>query len=136
MNYFPRLKIKRKAIFGEVISLRIHKHNSLNAPAFFYFQITALNSLKRWSELNRSSITAPTAYSQLTRQHSPFPLREDINGRFVLWEGDIALLNVDCITNPTNERLNESISAVSKRIINRAGPGLFEELKSIKGEGR
>jgi Macro domain len=98
-----------------------------------FFQYTALNSLKRWSELNRSALTAPAAYSSLTRQHSPeFPHREDINGRFVLWEGDISLLNADCITNTTNERLNDS-NAVSNRIVNRAGTGLLEELKAIKG---
>jgi O-acetyl-ADP-ribose deacetylase (regulator of RNase III) len=91
-----------------------------------------LNSLKRWSELNRSALTAPTAYTPLTRQHSPFPHREDINGRFVLWEGDISLLNADCITNTTNERLNDN-NAVSNRILNRAGTNLLEELKAIKG---
>jgi hypothetical protein len=89
--------------------------------------------LKRWSELNRSALTAPTAYTSLTRQHSPFPHREDINGRFVLWEGDISLLSADCITNTTNERLNDS-NAVSNRIIKRAGASLLEELKAIKGE--
>lgn len=97
-----------------------------------YFQNTALNSLKRWSELNRSSITAPTAYTSLTRQHSPFPHREDINGRFILWEGDISLLNADCITNTTNERLSEA-NTVSNRIVGRAGVNLLEELKAIKG---
>jgi hypothetical protein len=89
--------------------------------------------LKRWSELNRSALTAPTAYTSLTRQHSPFPHREDINERFVLWEGDISLLSADCITNTTNERLNDS-NAVSNRIINRAGGNLLEELKEIKGK--
>lgn len=96
-----------------------------------FFQYTALNSLKRWSELNRSALTAPAAYT-LTRQHSPFPHREDINGRFVLWEGDISLLNADCITNTTNERLNDN-NAVSNRIVNRAGTNLLDELKAIKG---
>jgi hypothetical protein len=91
-----------------------------------------LNSLKRWSELNRSAITAP-AYTQLnTRQHSPFLHREDINSRFVLWEGDISLLNADAIVNTTNERLNDN-NAVSNRIVSRAGTGLLDELKSIKG---
>lgn len=91
-----------------------------------------MNSLKRWSELNRSSITAPTAYTSLTRQHSPFPHREDINGRFILWEGDISLLNADCVTNTTNERLSDS-NTVSNRIVGRAGANLLEELKAIKG---
>lgn len=97
-----------------------------------YFQYTALHSLKRWSELNRSSLTAPIAYSSLARQTSPFPYRDEINGRFILWEGDISLLNADVIVNTTNENLSEH-NCVSSRIINRAGPGLLEELKTIKG---
>lgn len=97
------------------------------------FQYTALNSLKRWSEFNRSALTAPAAYTSLARQHSPFPHREDINCRFVLWEGDISLLNADAIVNTTNERLNDN-NAVSNRIINRAGTGLLDELKAIKGK--
>lgn len=98
----------------------------------FTFQYTALNSLKRWSELNRTALTAPASYSSLSRHHSPFPHRENINGRFVLWEGDISLLNADCITNTTNERLNDN-NAVSNRIVNRAGTNLLDELKAIKG---
>jgi hypothetical protein len=94
-----------------------------------FTQYTALN-LKRWSELNRSSLIAPTAYTPQTQQ-SPFRYREDINFRFILWEGDISLLNADCITNPTNERLNDKTTVHSK-IINRAGLSLVEELKAIK----
>lgn len=83
--------------------------------------------------MNRASLTAPTAYTSLARQHSPFPHREDINGRFILWEGDISLLNADCITNTTNERLNDS-NSVSNRVVNRGGADLIEELKAIKGK--
>lgn len=96
-----------------------------------FIQYTALNSLKRWSELNRATLTAPATYTSLARQHSPFPHREDINSRFILWEGDISLLNADCITNTTNERLNDS-NSVSNRIVNRGGVDLVEELKAIK----
>lgn len=105
----------------------------------FPFQFTALNSLKRWSEFNRSSITAPpaaVAYSSLTRQNSPFPYRDQINARFVLWEGDISLLNADGITNSTNENLNDinDINCITNRIFNRAGSALVDELKSFKGK--
>lgn len=103
------------------------------------FQFTALNSLKRWSEFNRSSLTAPppptntaVAYSSLTRQNSsPYPYRDNINARFVLWEGDISLLNADGITNSTNENLND-INCISNRIFNRAGSALVDELRSYK----
>jgi hypothetical protein len=82
--------------------------------------------------LNRSSLTAPIAYSSLARQTSQFPYRDEVNGRFILWEGDISLLNADAIVNTTNETLNDS-NSISNRIVSRAGPGLLEELKAIKG---
>lgn len=99
---------------------------------FSHLQYTALHSLKRWSELNRSSLTAPIAYTSLARQSSPFPYRDEVNSRFILWEGDISLLNADAIVNTTNETLSDS-NSVSNRIVSRAGPGLLEELKTIKG---
>jgi hypothetical protein len=118
-----------------------------------FIQYTTLNSLKRWSEFNRSALIAPPptppsppktlqSSTVITKQrqtttnnncsNSPYPHREDINGRFILWEGDISLLHVDCITNTTNERLNEN-NSVSARIANRAGVKLLDELKAIKG---
>lgn len=114
-----------------------------------FIQYTTLNSLKRWSEFNRSALIAPpppqsqsttspsaliTKQQQTTTNcsNTPYPHREDINGRFILWEGDISLLHVDCITNTTNERLNEN-NSVSARVANRAGAKLLDELKAIKG---
>lgn len=124
-----------------------------------FIQYTTLNSLKRWSEFNRSALIAPppaapssppksfqqssavitkqqrqttTATTHNNCSNSPYPHREDINGRFILWEGDISLLHVDCITNTTNERLNEN-NSVSARVANRAGAKLLDELKAIKG---
>jgi hypothetical protein len=111
-------------------------------PHHFPFQFTALNSLKRWSEFNRSSLAAPPSpppaatftYSSLARQTgSPYPYRDNINARFILWEGDISLLNADGITSTTNESLNDS-NCISNRIVNRAGLGLLEELKSVKSK--
>jgi hypothetical protein len=112
-----------------------------------FIQYTTLNSLKRWSEFNRSALVAPppptppplivqqqqTTPTPNNSNNSPFPHREDINGRFILWEGDISLLHVDCIANTTNERLNEN-NSVSARIASRAGSSLQDELKAIKGE--
>lgn len=43
------------------------------------------------------------------------------------------MLEVDCICNTTNERLNED-NSVSYNIINRAGKELLDELKAYKGE--
>lgn len=54
---------------------------------------------------------------------SPFPCDEQINQRFVIWQGDISLLAVDAITNTTDETLTEK-NRISKKIFGRAGAAL------------
>ncbi|XP_055620855.1 protein GDAP2 homolog isoform X2 [Toxorhynchites rutilus septentrionalis] len=54
---------------------------------------------------------------------SPFPCDEQINQRFVIWQGDISLLDVDAITNTTDETLTEK-NRISKKIFGRAGAAL------------
>ncbi|XP_061391301.1 protein GDAP2 homolog isoform X1 [Musca vetustissima] len=58
---------------------------------------------------------------------SPFPISRDVNNRFILWDGDIASLDVDVITNTTDETLTES-NIVSDRILSVAGNQLKEDL--------
>ncbi|CAO1345697.1 unnamed protein product [Diamesa serratosioi] len=91
-----------------------------------FIQYTALSSLKRWSEINKSAILPPTNCSSLAsprNNQSPFPFNEEINNRFILWEGDISLLNADCICN--------EISSPPNSILNRAGQDLLDEIKAI-----
>lgn len=71
----------------------------------------------------------PTDYSHIPcaegprHDASPFPCDEQINQRFVIWEGDISLLEVDAITNTTDETLTEK-NRISKKIFGRAGAAL------------
>ncbi|XP_063824631.1 protein GDAP2 homolog [Ostrinia nubilalis] len=59
--------------------------------------------------------------------HTSFPYNDEINHRFAIWQGDITSLEVDAITNTTDETLLEC-NAVSERILLAAGPGLKEEI--------
>lgn len=68
--------------------------------------------------------TCPSLASPRNNQ-SPFPFNEEINNRFILWEGDIALLTADCICN--------EISSTPNSILNRAGQDLLDEIKAITG---
>lgn len=91
-----------------------------------------VDSLTPWGAKDSSGSSnrpRPTDYSHIPcaegRRHdaSPFPCDEQINQRFVIWEGDISLLEVDAITNTTDETLTEK-NRISKKIFGRAGAAL------------
>ncbi|XP_053184492.1 ganglioside-induced differentiation-associated protein 2 [Scomber japonicus] len=63
---------------------------------------------------------------------SPFPFRQDINRKIILFTGDVALLNCTAITNTSNESLNDK-NPVSDHIHQLAGPELRDELPKLKG---
>lgn len=63
---------------------------------------------------------------------SPFPHREDINAKVILWEGDVALLNCTAVVNTSNETLTDK-NPVSDSIFRYAGPELQEEMRKLKG---
>ncbi|XP_075931058.1 ganglioside-induced differentiation-associated protein 2 isoform X2 [Petromyzon marinus] len=63
---------------------------------------------------------------------SPFPYRDDINGKIALWKGDVAHLNCNAIVCPNNEHLNDK-NAVSDSVHTLAGPQLHDELRKLNG---
>uniref|UniRef100_A0A4W4F570 Macro domain-containing protein n=1 Tax=Electrophorus electricus TaxID=8005 RepID=A0A4W4F570_ELEEL len=63
---------------------------------------------------------------------SPFPFREDINRKIVLFKGDVALLNCTAIVNTSNETLMDK-NPISDSIHTHAGPELRDELFKLKG---
>ncbi|TSV41638.1 Ganglioside-induced differentiation-associated protein 2 [Bagarius yarrelli] len=63
---------------------------------------------------------------------SPFPFREDINRKIILFKGDVALLNCTAIVNTSNETLTDK-NPISDSIHRHAGPELREELYKLKG---
>ncbi|XP_059417701.1 ganglioside-induced differentiation-associated protein 2-like [Carassius carassius] len=70
--------------------------------------------------------------NQLNSLESPFPFRQDINRKIVLFNGDVALLNCTAIVNTSNETLTDK-NPVSDSIHRYAGPELRDELLKLKG---
>uniref|UniRef100_A0A8C8CQ07 Macro domain-containing protein n=1 Tax=Oncorhynchus tshawytscha TaxID=74940 RepID=A0A8C8CQ07_ONCTS len=63
---------------------------------------------------------------------SPFPYREDINRKIVLYNGNVALLNCTAIVNTSNETLTDK-NPISESIHTYAGPELRDEMLKLKG---
>ncbi|KAM9321446.1 ganglioside-induced differentiation-associated protein 2 [Gastrophryne carolinensis] len=63
---------------------------------------------------------------------SPFPCREDINSKVILWRGEVALLSCTAVVNTSNETLTDK-NPVSDSIYRYAGPELQEDVRKLKG---
>ncbi|XP_055537363.1 protein GDAP2 homolog isoform X5 [Wyeomyia smithii] len=91
----------------------------------------SVDSLTPWGIRDCSSNRPrPADYSHILSpedgsryEASPFPEDDQINQRFLIWEGDISLLAVDAITNTTDETLTEK-NRISRKIFGRAGAAL------------
>ncbi|XP_059049725.1 protein GDAP2 homolog isoform X2 [Achroia grisella] len=79
----------------------------------------ALAAVPRWSQ-------AP-ALDDHALQRPLYPCDHHLNHRLAIWNGDITSLEVDAITNTTDETLTEC-NAISERIMQMAGPELKEEI--------
>ncbi|XP_071568884.1 protein GDAP2 homolog isoform X1 [Temnothorax nylanderi] len=99
--------------------------------------------LKRWADYPIQH--RYTDYSDSTRETahhaiSPFPCQPSLNNKLALWTGDISILQVDAVVNPTNETMDDN-SPMCQRIFSRAGSALkieiFNEIKECRtGEVR
>ncbi|CAH1647299.1 unnamed protein product [Spodoptera littoralis] len=79
----------------------------------------------RWSH---SAPAHQADYDNTPAHTHPVFLHDDhINSRFAIWQGDISSLEVDAITNTTDESLTEC-NAINERILQVAGPELKEEI--------
>jgi len=68
-----------------------------------------------------------------TGQKSKFPFDASLNGKVVLWKGDIITLSgVDAVVNSTNEAMTER-NEVSKRIFSSAGKELQVAVQKLEG---
>lgn len=106
----------------------------LGAPS----QFVDVDTLVSWGdsyedEVNSSDSTAEAFQEDTNR--SPFLYNRDINGKVVLWKGDVALLNCTAIVNTSNESLTDK-NPVSESIFMLAGPDLKEDLQKLKGTVR
>ncbi|XP_063302047.1 ganglioside-induced differentiation-associated protein 2 isoform X2 [Pelobates fuscus] len=95
-----------------------------------------VDTLPCWSEGPPGEDVLDSSLSQqpeLSRgDRSPFPYREDINEKIVLWAGDVALLNCTAVVNTSNETLTDK-NPVSDSIFRYSGSELLEEMPKLKG---
>ncbi|KAM4046598.1 ganglioside-induced differentiation-associated protein 2 [Anomaloglossus baeobatrachus] len=91
-------------------------------------------SLPCWAAVG--DVPDPSVWSEDPERHddfsSPFPCREDINQKVILWTGDVALLNCTAVVNTSNETLTDK-NPVSDSIYRYAGAELQEEMQKLKG---
>ncbi|XP_048835064.1 ganglioside-induced differentiation-associated protein 2 isoform X2 [Brienomyrus brachyistius] len=108
-------------------------------------QFVDVQTLHRWDQSQHqdgAEVDGPPSGKTGTRKDSlvnwqgafssPFPFREDINRKIILFNGDVALMNCTAIINTSNETLSDK-NPVSESIHRHAGPELREELLKLKG---
>ncbi|VVC97491.1 unnamed protein product, partial [Leptidea sinapis] len=83
--------------------------------------------MPRWSQVPAAPVTDYTGTAPPLHAYPVFPYDDAINSRFAIWQGDISQLEVDAITNTSDETLSE-YNDVSERIMAGAGPDLKEEI--------
>ncbi|CAG5041242.1 unnamed protein product [Parnassius apollo] len=87
----------------------------------------APNGVARWAQSNVAPLTDYARVAHAPNVAPAFVYDDRINQRLAFWQGDITTLDVDAVTNTTNETLSEC-NAVSERILQVAGPDLKEEI--------
>ncbi|XP_063069819.1 ganglioside-induced differentiation-associated protein 2 isoform X2 [Engraulis encrasicolus] len=104
-------------------------------------QFVDVHSLPTWEQSKQQQDgeepdADPLQDDSLTNQNwafpSPFPHRDDINRKILLFTGDVSLLNCTAIVNTTNETLTDK-NPISDSIHIHAGPDLRDELMKLKG---
>ncbi|KAK3543406.1 hypothetical protein QTP70_020432 [Hemibagrus guttatus] len=107
-------------------------------------QFVCVNTLPTWDQLEeavdgkgeaeshqREEVNKATDVNHINSPVSPFPFREDINRKIILFKGNVALLNCTAIVNTSNETLTDK-NLISDSIHRHAGPELRDELFKLK----
>ncbi|XP_030369048.1 protein GDAP2 homolog isoform X1 [Scaptodrosophila lebanonensis] len=120
--------------------MRLDTNSNVDFKAFESSScLIKLDNLATWGGSQKTDTRLPiTDYSTLggpRHNCSPFPLSKDVNNRLVIWDGDMTTLDVDAITNTSDETLTES-NSISERILAVAGNQLKEELSTTIKECR
>ncbi|XP_036308623.1 ganglioside-induced differentiation-associated protein 2 isoform X2 [Pipistrellus kuhlii] len=100
----------------------------LGAPS----QFVDVDTLPSWGDSYEDELNASDTAAETDTIRSPFPFNKTVNGKVILWKGDVALLNCTAIVNTSNENLTDK-NPVSESIFMLAGPDLKEELQKLKG---
>ncbi|CAH2070853.1 unnamed protein product, partial [Iphiclides podalirius] len=81
----------------------------------------------RWAQCNVAPLTDYARVAHAPVAAPAYVYDDKINQRLAFWQGDITTLDVDAVTNTTNETLSEC-NEISERIMQAAGPDLKEEI--------
>lgn len=94
--------------------------------------VVHLDSLTRWN-LTLLPLATDTDDDNPTvaenEKRSPFPWRNDLNNKIVLWKGDITELSVHAIVHSTNEKMTDR-SYITEKLFAKAGPKLQADIKN------
>ncbi|XP_052807341.1 protein GDAP2 homolog [Mya arenaria] len=93
--------------------------------------VVYVDNMTRWNftVLPLASDDDSQNHSESEEKVSPFPWRNDLNNKIILWSGDITELSVHAIVHSTNERMTER-SSVTETLYTKAGPKLEAEIKN------
>lgn len=94
-----------------------------------------ISELALWGDTEPPSLPVYKESGSPSHSVSPFSVREDLNKKVAIWAGDIAMLQVEAVVNPTNESLSDK-NPVSLRLYEVAGPELRDECKTQVGSCR
>ncbi|XP_013421898.1 protein GDAP2 homolog isoform X2 [Lingula anatina] len=103
------------AIYKDPLGLRPH--------------VVDIDTLTRW---NKTEVPAYEEVKDNSTQTVPFPYREDVNAKVVLWPGDVTRLGVTAMAHPTNEAMNDR-NPLSDLMYEIGGPELRQEVKHLRG---
>lgn len=93
--------------------------------------VVQIESLTRWNltVLPLAAENEQTQSQEKEEKLSPFPWRNDLNHKIILWNGDITELAVHAIVHSTNEKMTDK-SLASDRLFAKAGPKLLADIKN------
>lgn len=94
--------------------------------------VVHIESLTRWNLTSLPMVAEnddQTTSDTENKIVSPFPWRNDLNRKIILWKGDLTELSVHAIVHSTNEKMTDK-SLVSDRLYSKAGPKLLADVRS------
>lgn len=93
--------------------------------------VVHLDSLTRWNltVLPLAMDADEQTPNDINEKKSPFPWRNDLNSKIVLWNGDITELSVHAVVHSTNEKMTDR-SPVTEKLFQKAGPKFQADIKN------
>ncbi|XP_076079639.1 protein GDAP2 homolog [Mytilus galloprovincialis] len=88
--------------------------------------VVQIEDLTRW---NLTALLETRENDNNSEDFHPFPWRNDLNAKIILWCGDVTTLDVHAIVHSTNEKLNDK-SIETETLYAKAGQELVDEIRN------